>query len=354
MSALSFGVFDHLDNRNAPLRQIYEERLRLIEQYERHGLYAYHLAEHHGTPLGMAPSPSVFLSAVAQRTSRLRFGPLVYVLPLYNPVRLACEICMLDHLSGGRYEVGVGRGISPFEMAFFNISHLDSQDAFEEAYGVLIAALTSDKVRHRGNFVKFVDIPMVLRPLQRPHPPLWYGIGGGPGAAWAARQGMHVVSNLACEPTRSAVNAYREAGAGAPQSGAPRKVGIARHVYVAETDAQAERIAGRALAAWFANISKLWRDHGGLPTRYSADLNVMRGLDQMVCGSPATVRAEIERQSAAAGCNYFVSRFAYGDLSLEESQRSLELFAAEVMPHFAATPAAEAFPEPGQGTALRT
>ena len=85
---MDYGVFDHLDRGDLPLRDYYEARLTLIEAYEREGFYAYHLAEHHSTPLGMAPSPSVFLSAVAQRTRRLRFGPLVYALPLYHPLRL--------------------------------------------------------------------------------------------------------------------------------------------------------------------------------------------------------------------------------------------------------------------------
>src|SRR5207237_6662104 len=108
---MKFGVFDHMDRNGLPLGQQYEDRLKLIEGYERAGFHCYHLAEHHATPLGMAPSPSVFLAAVAQRTKRLKFGPLVYTLPMYHPLRAAEEICMLDHLSGGRFQVGIGRGI---------------------------------------------------------------------------------------------------------------------------------------------------------------------------------------------------------------------------------------------------
>ena len=109
---MEFGIFDHLDRSGLPLKEYYEARLKLIETYDRSGFYAYHVAEHHSTPLGMAPSPSVFLSAIAQRTRRLRFGPLVYALPLHHPLRLVEEICMLDHLSGGRLEIGFGRGSS--------------------------------------------------------------------------------------------------------------------------------------------------------------------------------------------------------------------------------------------------
>jgi alkanesulfonate monooxygenase SsuD/methylene tetrahydromethanopterin reductase-like flavin-dependent oxidoreductase (luciferase family) len=119
--SLSFGVFDHLDQSGAPLRDFYEDRLKLTEFYDRLGFYCYHVAEHHATPLGMAPSPSVFLSAVAQRTRRLNFGPLVYTLPLYHPVRLIEEICMLDQMSGGRFQFGVGKGISPIETRYYGI-----------------------------------------------------------------------------------------------------------------------------------------------------------------------------------------------------------------------------------------
>ena len=85
---MKFGVFDHMDRGTVPLGEQYENRLKLIEAYDRAGICTYHLAEHHATPLGMAPSPSVFLAAVAQRTRTLRFGPLVYTLPLYHPLRV--------------------------------------------------------------------------------------------------------------------------------------------------------------------------------------------------------------------------------------------------------------------------
>src|SRR5437879_3794569 len=99
MSDLTFGIFDHLDRGRRSIAQLYDERLQIVAAYERGGFHAYHLAEHHSTPLGMAPSPNLFLVAVAQRTKTLRFGPLVYLLPLYHPLRLAEEIAMLDQLS---------------------------------------------------------------------------------------------------------------------------------------------------------------------------------------------------------------------------------------------------------------
>ena len=108
---MQFGIFDHLDNDHLPVGAFYEERLRLLELYDRAGFYCWHVAEHHATALGMAPSPNLFLAAASQRTKRLRFGPMVYALPLYHPLRLAEEIAMLDQLSGGRLDMGfeIGR-----------------------------------------------------------------------------------------------------------------------------------------------------------------------------------------------------------------------------------------------------
>src|SRR5215510_7248141 len=134
---MEFGVFDHLDLGAVPLGEHYENRLQLIEAYDRLGIRGYHLAEHHATPLGMAPSPSVFLAAVAQRTQRLRFGPLVYTLSLHHPLRVVEEICMLDHLSGGRLELGVGGGISPIETAYYGVNPDNRQKMYVEALQIL-------------------------------------------------------------------------------------------------------------------------------------------------------------------------------------------------------------------------
>ncbi len=121
MTEIKFGLFDWIDRGTAPLHQLYEERLELLAAAEEAGFFCYHLAEHHATPLGMAPSPALFLAAAAQRTRRIRLGPLVYLLPLYNPLRLTEEVCMLDQMSNGRLELGVGRGVTPYELRYYGV-----------------------------------------------------------------------------------------------------------------------------------------------------------------------------------------------------------------------------------------
>jgi len=136
---MKFGVFDHMDDAGVPLGQLYADRLALAEVYDRAGIWGYHLAEHHSTPLGCAASPSVFLATVAQRTKNLRFGPLVYLLPFYHPLRLIEEICMLDQMSGGRFQLGVGRGVSPFETQHYGLDFAKTGDVYHEAFQLILS-----------------------------------------------------------------------------------------------------------------------------------------------------------------------------------------------------------------------
>jgi alkanesulfonate monooxygenase SsuD/methylene tetrahydromethanopterin reductase-like flavin-dependent oxidoreductase (luciferase family) len=149
---MEFGVFDHLDRDDQTLGDYYSARLQIIETYDRLGFYAYHVAEHHATPLGMAPSPSVFLAAVAQRTRQLRFGALVYALPLYHPLRMIEEICMLDQLSRGRLEIGFGRGSSPSELIYYGQDPDQSQKIYAEALELVVAGLTQRSLTFHGEF----------------------------------------------------------------------------------------------------------------------------------------------------------------------------------------------------------
>ena len=102
---VEFGVIDHVDRQDEPIAKTYDSRLKLLELYDKAGFTTFHITEHHSTPLGLAPSPIVFLAAASRITERIRFAPLVLIATLYNPVRLAAEICMLDHLTKGRFEI---------------------------------------------------------------------------------------------------------------------------------------------------------------------------------------------------------------------------------------------------------
>src|ERR1700758_5844107 len=123
---MKVGLFDHVEYGERPLTTLFDERLRFAEAADAAGIYCLPVAEHHPPPLNMVPVPGVYLGAVARATKRMRLGPLVYLLPLYSPLRLIEEICILDHLRHGRMEVGVGRGASPFEVKYQKIDPDDS------------------------------------------------------------------------------------------------------------------------------------------------------------------------------------------------------------------------------------
>ena len=206
---MRFGVFDHLDDSGLPLTRHFEERLKLIEAYDRAGFYGYHLAEHHNTPLGYAPSPGVFLSAVAQRTRQLRFGPMVYLLPLYHPLRLIDEICMLDQMSGGRFLYGVGRGISPIEVGFYGVDFDTGMQQFREAFEVIRIGLTEDELTYHGKFYDFDHVPIVMKPVQKPYPELWYGTSRPDSIPWAAEHGAHIVTLRDTAQARAIIELYK-------------------------------------------------------------------------------------------------------------------------------------------------
>jgi alkanesulfonate monooxygenase SsuD/methylene tetrahydromethanopterin reductase-like flavin-dependent oxidoreductase (luciferase family) len=335
---MDLGIFDHLDRREVPLDEFYESRLRLVEKCDAAGFYSYHLAEHHATPLGLAPVPGIFLAAATQRTRRIRLGPCVYCLPLSNPLRLIEEICMLDQLSRGRFDLGVGRGIVPYEIAYFDLHHLETEEIYREALEVILQGLTSEVLDHRGPRYTYRKVPMVLRPFQRPHPPLWYGLGHLEGAEWCATNGVHVITNQTCEASRPLFERYREVWQRKHGEAPLPKLGMSRHVVVAPTEGQAEALARPNYAAWYANLTKLWRDFGSLPIRFARDFDEARGRGLAIVGTPARVREEIERQVAASGGNYLACRMMFGNLSEAEASSSIDLFAADVMPYLGGKP----------------
>jgi alkanesulfonate monooxygenase SsuD/methylene tetrahydromethanopterin reductase-like flavin-dependent oxidoreductase (luciferase family) len=331
---MEFGVFDHLDRYGGPLADYYEDRLKIAEAYDRAGFYAYHLAEHHSTPLGMAPSPSVFLASIAQRTKRLRFGPLVWAMPLHHPLRLLEEICMVDHLSGGRLEIGFGRGSVPVEIEYYGANPEEAQEIYSESVELILKGLTSKVLDFKGKRFSFENVPMEIAPLQQPHPPIWYGVHMPDSAERAARRNLNVVSLDPVKETRASIDRYRLIW---PQVHKPTtpfpKLGLGRFIVVAPTDAEAMALARRAYLVWHASFTYLFRRHDrpqSHPRPATFDLVVERG--QGVAGSPATVTQFLSKQLDETLCNYLVGQFAFGDISREEGLRSIGLFADEVMP----------------------
>ena len=374
---LQFGVFDHIEPvEGMPLQQIYDLRLQQIEILDKAGFYSYHLAEHH-TPAvhSLAPSQNVFLAAVSQRTSQLRFGPCVYVLPLHHPLRLIEEISMLDHLSGGRLEIGVGRG--GVMEAYFWGQEADSETNFEryqETLEILCKGLNTEALTYEGRFHSFDALPMRLQPIQRPYPPLWYMRN----AETAALEGMNTVIVGTLDSLRKEVIRYKRVwaethGEGAlTAQGQEPKIGLVVHLVVADTDEEAIKIATPAWDKYRWNLAaprRLEAEKRGLTQFQSApdgsfgfsgarpghlpDRETRKDIEAelerfdtqsnrtdptrlggvALAGSPEAVKRYMEEYKAT-GANYFVCSFQWGDLSHEVAMRSIELFRDEVLPSY--------------------
>jgi alkanesulfonate monooxygenase SsuD/methylene tetrahydromethanopterin reductase-like flavin-dependent oxidoreductase (luciferase family) len=339
MRDLQFGVFDHLDRVDRPLHDFYADRLRIAGAIDDAGFDGYFVAEHHSTPLGMAPSPSVYLGAVANATQRLRFGPLVYLLPLYHPIRLAEEIAMLDQLSGGRLEIGVGRGISPIESTLYGRDPSESLARFDEVLAILRLAWSEPQIDFAGTYYQFQKVLVQLTPLQRPHPPMWYGIASPESVGRCVERGFSGVTLSDRDKAIAISHAYLARARAAGRD--DLRMAIGRLVVVAGTDDEALRIGRRAYPVWHDSFHFLYHAYGRAPVQGDRP----RAFDGMIAdgraiaGSPATVRAALRAQLDETGANYVMGQFTFGDMTVAEATRSIELFAAGVMPNL--TPAVE-------------
>jgi alkanesulfonate monooxygenase SsuD/methylene tetrahydromethanopterin reductase-like flavin-dependent oxidoreductase (luciferase family) len=345
---MKVGLFDHVEWGDRPLATLLDERLQFAAAADEAGIWCLHVAEHHATPLNMVPVPGVYLGAVARATKRIRLGPLVYLLPLYSPLRLIEEIGMLDHLCHGRLDLGIGRGVSPFELNYHKVDPETSREVFVDAFECVSAGLQTDMLTYNGPHYSYENVPIALRPLQQPHPAFWYGSSNTTGATWAGERGMHFLSLGPTGFAKKNIDAYRAALAKRGGPASPKAefsggvaIGAQRHIFVAETDAEAKRFAKPAMERHPAHLNWLRVKHGAGAT--DARVNVPRGASfeeavadgSTIAGSPQTVYAELEKQVAELGINYLLTYLFLGTMSLTEALRSLQLFSTEVMPKLA-------------------
>jgi len=343
---IEFGIFDHIERiPGVSLQQLYRDRLEFIRTAERGGFTGYHLAEHHGSHLCMAPQQAVFLAAVAQATERLRLGPLVFCLPLHQPLRLVEDICMLDNLSGGRLDVGIGRGVGFAEHFFFGHTHTEAKERFEEVLDIVVQGLTTGKIDSRDRkFHDFPEVNLYMEPAQAPYPPLWY-----PGSLeYAARRGLNFLLPIRIPKQISEV--YRQIAAehrDDPSRLNPHvirpKIASTHMLCVAETDDEARRIGHRAWNALKRNVwSVHWYEPGLLDELPIAHYDFLQKAFEsparaekgggLVVGSPDTVREYFKQYVGEGNIDYLMTALPFGDMTHGEAMRSLRLFIDEVMP----------------------
>ena len=222
----------------------------------------------------------------------------------------------------------------PFEISYYGQNAEERQQIYAERLELILKAFT----------VKRLDLERQIRPvqgradgdesLQQPHPPLWYGAHSPDSAERAARKGLHMVTNDMPGPTRAMVERYRQVWRETQASASPPKMGMVRFIVVADSDEQAMAVARRAYLRWRASFTYLSEMNGTLPQSPlrvdSFDTLIKQG--QAIAGSPETVRNFLAEQIEASGVNYVVGQLCFGDLTLDEMLRSVELFSTAVMP----------------------
>ena len=222
----------------------------------------------------------------------------------------------------------------PAEIEFYGVDPANAQEMYAEALELIIQGMIKPVLDFHGKYFSFNKVPMEIQPLQKPYPPIWYGVHAPESAERAAKRNLHVVDLDPPEPTRIAMERYRATWRPPHPGAVMPKLGLGRFVVVADTDTEALKLARRAYPVWhrafthlFTLLNRPFQNH---PRPADFDTLMQRG--QGVAGSPKTVREFLSGQLAETGCTYVVGQFAFGDLTRDECLRSIALFASDVMP----------------------
>ncbi len=332
--ALQVGIFDWVEASGRAPAEIYEHKLELAAAADRAGFHGFFIAEHHGTPLSIDGSPATVLSAMFQRTRRLRAGALTFCLPWHHPYRFYSEVCMLDQLSHGRLELGVGRGVSPIESRIFGLSSIEqSRERYRETLETFFAACASPTMKLDG-----IEAELHVKPYQRPYPPLWFPSSNKESIEFTARHGYHTAfigRHSDCKPL---FERYRELWEQHRNDPGRHNAHVAapflartQHLVIADTDAEAEALGLKAYEKWASHIHHLTRKLGR-PDVHKTTPYDENSAQRLIAGSPGTVLEKLQEMLRLTGANYLLCIFSFGDLAPEDALRSLELFSSEVKP----------------------
>ena len=332
-----FGLFDILQvDPTRPTAEIFAERLAHHQEADRLGLDYVFLAERHFMPLYRAASPGLLLANLAATTENVRLGVLAYTLALHHPILLAEEVSTLDHLTGGRLEVGLGLGHRPQEITGLGYPAEHRQPIFLENLMMMRQAWEGQPFKFDGA-LHHVDNVYVDPTLQKPHPPLWFAGSDPQITAWAGRNGLSLAVGFAQdEQLKGSTEAFlaQEAPAGAPR----RRVALMRHIYVADSGEQArEEIItdlinlGHELVA---NPRGLPNVPDRPPTRAEAEVQYedQRQRQIIVSGDAEEVADAIAASMQTIGANVFLANIHLTLVNDARIRRTLRLFAEEVAP----------------------
>ena len=330
---------------------MYEQHIREVQLAEELGYQYYFIIEHQNSHVGQITAPSVYLSAVAQRTSSIRFGVMIYQLPFYNPIRLAEETAMLDHLSRGRLEFGTGIGVAEHEFIRWNLPFYERRQMSQEALEIILKAWTEEMVTYQGIYWQYDETLPVPKPFHKPHPPVWVATHSPASLEYAATGNFQVSQNLDVDSViAEKFDLYRRVWKECEHQGPMPRAFLMRAVYVAETDeiarAEAEepllvsrRLGREKIARTRVGFKgnedsptgqELARVFQGMSTSYDVWIN--NGL--ALVGSPETVTKKLKEQYQLIGQDIFCANHRFGPMPAEHVTKSMRLFGEEVLPEF--------------------
>lgn len=332
--------------------QAYAETLGQIELADRLGYGCAWLVEHHFLRgYSHASKPELLLAAAAARTGRIRLGHAIIPLPLHHPVHVAERIATLDILSGGRLEVGIGRGFSPREYAAFGADMAASRELVEESLDILLRSFARRPVTHHGRHYRLDALDILPHVVQEPHPPLWTAAVSPETFDWAAAKGLGVLAG----PFKPWFMVKHDIGRfrGAWRHGIAPRIGMTIGVLCLADGERARRLAKDAFA-WFYRelfqaalpvLEQLYPSYEQLHElgrfralmKLGVDMGLADTFGLAVVGDPAEVRGKIGRY-AEAGVTHLLCAFGAGAVDPAITRESLELFAREVMPAFEQAP----------------
>lgn len=322
-----------------PFAQFYAEQLRQTQIAEALGFDTIWLTEHHFTEDGYSPSLLPIASAIAGMTSRVRIGTFLLLLPLHNAMRVAEDAATVDLIANGRFDLGLGQGYTPAEFSGFGIPRNERASRLEEGVEVIRGMWTQDSFSYSGKHYTLENITMTPKPAQTPHPPLWIGAGQKKAVERVARLGCHFLgtSDPIAQETYDAT--LRAHGRDPKDYHAAQQ----RWVYVAPTYEQAwEDVQDHLhyMLSWYGRWFAEAKDFPGaeqmalLPPAKELRHVTEQLIGRPIIGTPDDVGRQLELMTKSIRTTHLVMGMHMPGLDPAKSQRSMELFAKEVMPTF--------------------
>lgn len=343
MATPTFGIFDHIEAvPGANTRQVLRDRLDLVRTADQAGFTGFYLAEHHGSDLCLAPNQEMVIAAASQITTSIRMGPMVKLLPLHHPVRIVEDMCIVDNLTDGRLEFGVGRGVAPIEHYWFGSDWPSSTERFEDVLGIIARALVTGEVSSAGSqYYDFRTMPMATLPLQE-RIPFWY-----PGSpVTAGRFGMKLMfpGPIPDDAYELYVNTWYDHRDDPVRFDGPDDrptVGSTMVMAIDHDEVVARDVMSRALNGLTRRTHAVHRWDAevlGDEAAAAALIPLQRILSRKEAmidngyGSPAKIVDRLGEIVAAGRVDHLVIQIPTGDMTLDEARRTLDLFCGEVQP----------------------